>query len=92
MSSPNPDGEEWLLILSCWPNDARGFARPVLERFDDRDKAEDIRHEYANNDALRPSDYTVTRRNDLDKLSFDVSFDNCDNQHANSDSISGSGS
>lgn len=75
------DRTEWVLILTMWPNDERGFERPALERFDDREKAEDVRHEYANNDGLHPSDYTVRKRENVDSLPFDVSFDDCNDRY-----------
>lgn len=76
----SPEGDdppEWVLILAQWPDDEGGFARPALERFDDREKGEEIRAEYAKNDANDMTDYKLVKREDVDDLPFDVSFDDC---------------
>lgn len=87
-TSPDDTGrDEWVLVLTMWPKECRGFDRPALERFNDRIKAEDIRHEYAKNDGLQMYDYTVIRREKIDTLPFEVSFDNCGDSH-----LSGGGS
>lgn len=80
-STSGTDHGEWLLILTMWPDDRRGFERPVLERISDREKAEDTRHEYAKNDCLHPSDYTIIRRSKTDTLPFDLRFDGCNDRY-----------
>lgn len=84
-SEGGTDQTEWVLILAQWPDDERGFARPALERFDDREKGEEIRAEYAKNDAHRLSDYKLVKRENVDDLPFDVRWDGCNDRFVDTD-------
>lgn len=84
-STDERESEEWVLVLSAWPADEKGFDRPALERFDDRETAEDVRHEYATNDGLHPSDYRVVPREEIDSLPYGVSFDDCNERYLGAD-------